>query len=277
MTVAVIQMCSLPDLSANLKQAEQLLQQAREQGAQLAVLPENFATFGCSAEQLASAEQVVAAWLSQTAQRLSLWIVAGSVPVLAETNKYYARCWVVNAAGQRVASYDKIHLFDAQVADQQGSYRESDNYQAGQHLTVIDTPVGRLGLAICYDLRFPELFASLRQAGAELIALPSAFTQVTGAAHWEVLVRARAIESQCYLLAAGQAGEHQNGRITYGRSMLVDPWGAILQQAVTEQTVLLASCDLEYLQQVRQQMPVLEHKKTTASFVVKAGAESEYE
>lgn len=263
MQAAVIQMLSVPDLASNLRQAQQLLIQARQQGAQLAVLPENFATFGMVSEQLMQAASIVQAWAQQITQTLGLWLVAGSVPVYNPTlDKYWARCWLFNAQGQIVSQYDKQHLFDATVLDQQGGYRESATYCPGDSLCVVSTPIGRLGLGVCYDLRFPELFAELRRLGAECIALPSAFTQVTGAAHWEVLVRARAIETQCYLLAAGQGGDHSNGRQTFGHSLLVSPWGEVLQQASVGEAVLVADCDLDYLHDIRQRMPVVAHKKT---------------
>ncbi len=166
-------------------------------------------------------------WLAQTARELGLWVVAGTVPLLPEgqfDGKPYASSLLFNEFGERVARYDKLHLFDAAVADQQGSYKESERYAKGQDCSVVDTPVGRLGMTICYDLRFPELYGALRDAGAELISVPSAFTALTGAAHWQVLLRARAIETQCMLLAANQGGVHGLGRETFGHSAIIDAW-----------------------------------------------------
>ena len=171
--------------------------------------------------------------MNSAARDLRLWIVAGTLPLPPEGQpeaKANACSLLIDEHGERVARYDKLHLFDVDVADARGRYRESDDYAFGQKIVVADTPVGRLGLTVCYDLRFPELYTALREAGAELITAPSAFTAVTGAAHWQVLVRARAIETQCYLLAAGQGGVHPRGRETFGHSAIVDPWGRVLAE-----------------------------------------------
>ena len=159
------------------------------------------------------------------------------------------------------ARYDKLHLFDAEVADSRGHYRESDDYAAGQRLVVADTPVGRLGLSVCYDLRFAELYAALRAAGAELISVPSAFTTVTGEAHWATLIRARAIETQCYILAAAQGGEHPGGRLTHGHSSIVDPWGRLLCEQATGEAALLAARDASEQAAIRQRMPLQRHRR----------------
>ena len=216
MTVAVIQMVSGEDIATNLVHARRLLEQAADEGARLAVLPENFAAMGkINPANIAALEAQqqgpILSWLAQTARELGLWIVGGTLPLMPVgqmAGKPCASSLVFNEFGECVARYDKLHLFDAAVGDQQGSYKESERYARGQTCTVIDTPVGRLGLTICYDLRFPELYSALRDAGAELISVPSAFTALTGAAHWQVLLRARAIETQCVLLAANQGGEH---------------------------------------------------------------------
>lgn len=212
MSVAVIQMVSQSDVLANLAQARRLLERAAADGAKLAVLPENFAAMGRrDVADIGRAEALgdgpILSWLKQAALDLKLWIVAGTLPLppMDQPNAKVNACsLLVNDQGETVARYDKLHLFDVDVADTRGRYRESDDYAYGSDVVVADTPVGRVGLTVCYDLRFPELYSELRAAGAELITAPSAFTAVTGAAHWDVLIRARAIETQCYILAAAQ-------------------------------------------------------------------------
>lgn len=268
-TVAVIQMISQPSVATNLTRARALLEEAACDGAQLAVLPENFATLGCGdqaalARAEACGEGPLLPWLHRTSRELGLWLLAGSLPLLAEgehTGRPCASSLLLDGDGHCVARYDKLHLFDAQVADGRGAYRESDDFAAGQRVVVADTPVGRLGLSICYDLRFAELYSALRLAGAELICVPSAFTVPTGAAHWEVLVRARAIETQCYLLAANQGGVHPGGRETFGHSLIVDPWGTVLACAAQGEQVLLARRDAPAQQSLRQRMPVAAHRR----------------
>jgi deaminated glutathione amidase len=269
MTLAVIQMASQADIQANLAAARRLLAQAAERGALLAVLPENFAAMGRSdlpAVGRAEAEGIgpILPWLKQTARDLRLWIVAGTLPLPPDDQphaKVRACSLLVDDQGQRIARYDKLHLFDADVSDARGRYRESDDYAAGDCLVVVDTPVGRLGMTVCYDLRFAELYAALRLAGAELISAPSAFTTVTGQAHWEMLIRTRAIETQCYMLAAAQGGEHPGGRLTHGHSSIVDFWGRVLSERTTGETVLVADRDTAEQAAMRQRMPVLSHRR----------------
>ncbi len=269
MSLSVIQMASQADVQSNLKTARRLLEQAAVQGARLAVLPENFAAMG-HADPLAlgraeaQGSGPILPWLRQAARDLGLWIVAGTLPLPPDGEpdaKPRACSLLVDDRGQRVARYDKLHLFDADVADSRGRYRESDHYAPGQRLVVADTPLGRLGMTVCYDLRFAELYLALRAAGAELISLPSAFTLTTGAAHWQSLIRARAIETQCYMLAAAQGGEHPEGRITYGHSSIVDCWGRMLCEQPTGDAVLLASRDAAEQAAIRQRMPVLSHRR----------------
>ncbi|QDR36474.1 carbon-nitrogen hydrolase family protein, partial [Pseudomonas aeruginosa] len=203
-------------------------------------------------------------WLNSAARDLRLWIVAGTLPLPPDGQpeaKANACSLLIDEHGERVARYDKLHLFDVDVADARGRYRESDDYAFGQKIVVADTPVGRLGLTVCYDLRFPELYTALREAGAELITAPSAFTAVTGAAHWQVLVRARAIETQCYLLAAGQGGVHPRGRETFGHSAIVDPWGRVLAERPQGEAVLLAVRDAAEQADIRRRMPVVAHRR----------------
>lgn len=276
MTLAVIQMVSQTDIQANLADARRLLEQAAEAGARLAVLPENFAAMGRSdvaALGRAEAEGAgpILPWLKQVANDLRLWIVAGTIPLPPDDrpgDKVRACSLLVDDRGQRVARYDKLHLFDADVSDARGRYRESDDYAAGEQLVVVDTPVGRLGMTVCYDLRFAELYTALRLAGAELISAPSAFTAVTGRAHWETLIRARALETQCYMLAAAQGGEHPNGRMTHGHSSIVDFWGQVLTAQPTGEAVLVVDRDLAAQAAARQRMPVLMHRRFTAPRIV---------
>ena len=267
MTVAVIQMVSQDDVLANLRAARALLEQAAQAGAQLAVLPENFAAVGrrdlpALGRAEALGEGPILPWLRQAACDLGLWVVAGTLPLPPDGQpdaRPHACSLLIDAQGQRVARYDKLHLFDVDVADSRGRYRESDDYAQGARLVLADTPVGRLGLTVCYDLRFPALYSALRAAGAELISAPAAFTAVTGEAHWDVLVRARAIETQCYLLAANQGGSHPGGRATYGHSAIIDPWGRPLAVQAQGEGLLLATRDAAEQAAIRQRMPVQSH------------------
>ena len=264
---AVIQMTSSADLNDNLKSAYHFLKQAAQQGALLAALPENFVLMGMSEQQkLAIAETdgegPVQDWLARTARELGMWIVAGTLPIrIPGESRVAAACLVVNAQGERVARYDKIHLFDVDVDDATGSYRESATMSPGHQPVVVDTPVGRMGLAICYDVRFPELFRQLSATGAEVFVLPAAFTVPTGRAHWDVLLRARAIENLCYLLAPAQTGLHANGRETWGHSMIIDPWGAVLACQEVEPGLQTANIDFEKLHEQRRKFPVLAHRR----------------
>lgn len=269
MNMAVVQMVSQADVGANLLAARRLLEQAAEHGARLAVLPENFAAMGhrdlaALARSEATGEGPILPWLAQAARDLGLWIVAGTLPLPPDGQpqaRPHATSLLIDAQGQRVARYDKLHLFDVEVADSRGCYRESDDYVHGAQVVVADTPVGRLGLSVCYDLRFPELFSALRAAGAELISVPAAFTAVTGAAHWQILVRARAIETQCYVLAANQGGTHPGGRETFGHSAVVDPWGRVLLEQPLGEAVLQATRDPEGQMIIRQNMPLASQRR----------------
>ncbi|WP_220802921.1 carbon-nitrogen hydrolase family protein [Pseudomonas sp. NCCP-436] len=274
MNLAVIQMVSQDDVLANLACARRLLEQAAEQGCRLAVLPENFAAMGrrdlaAIGRAEALGQGPILPWLYSCARELDLWIVAGTLPLPPDDRpeeRPRACSLLIDAEGQRVARYDKLHLFDVDVHDNRGSYRESDDFVHGERIVVADTPVGRLGLTVCYDLRFPELYVALRDAGAELISAPSAFTAVTGAAHWQVLIRSRAIETQCYLLAAGQGGEHPGPRRTFGHSAIVDPWGQVLAERQEDgESVLVAARDSAEQAAVRQRMPVQQHRRLSVS------------
>ncbi|MGP9824205.1 carbon-nitrogen hydrolase family protein [Ectopseudomonas khazarica] len=277
MNLAVIQMVSQAEVRANLAQARRLLERAAQGGARLAVLPENFAAMGrrdlaAIGRAEAMGEGPILPWLKQTARDLSLWIVAGTLPLPPDDDrdgKPRACSLLIDEQGERAARYDKLHLFDVDVADNRGRYRESDDFAHGEQVVVVDTPVGRLGLTVCYDLRFPELYGALREAGAELISVPAAFTAVTGAAHWQVLTRARAIETQCYLLAAGQGGEHPGPRWTFGHSAIIDPWGGVLVEQDQGEAALLASRDGAEQVAIRQRMPVQQHRRLFSSGVAR--------
>lgn len=271
--VAAIQMVSSHDIEGNLAEAERLLRDAAGQGAQVAVLPENFAVLA-TAQMLdcgrreAGAESVIRRFLSAQAKALGLWIIGGSMPLAtrpdgsALTERVRASCLVYNDQGQEVARYDKIHLFDAMVEDAHGQYRESDTFEPGEQVITVETPAGRLGLAICYDLRFPELFRALREQGADWVCLPSAFTWQTGNAHWHALIRARAIENQVWVIAPGQGGQNSPRRKTYGHSLICDPWGKVVSEVEEEGPGLAcADLDLEHLNQVRTRMPVWHHRR----------------
>ncbi|AZF09111.1 nitrilase superfamily protein, putative [Pseudomonas sp. R2-37-08W] len=269
MSFAVIQMVSQSDVLANLAQARRLLERAAADGARLAVLPENFAAMGRrDMADIGRAEALdegpILPWLKQAARDLTLWIVAGTLPLPPKDQpnaKPNACSLLIDDRGEIVARYDKLHLFDVDVADARGRYRESDDYAFGSNVVVADTPVGRLGLTVCYDLRFPELYSELRAAGAELISAPSAFTAVTGAAHWDVLIRARAIETQCYLLAAAQGGVHPGPRETHGHAAIIDPWGRVLAQQDQGEAVLVAERDSKEQASIRARMPVVNHRR----------------
>ncbi|WP_028631542.1 carbon-nitrogen hydrolase family protein [Pseudomonas parafulva] len=269
MKAAVIQMVSQDGVLENLARASALLEQAAAGGARLAVLPENFAAMGRKdAAAIGRAEALgqgpILPWLKRVTRDLKLWVVAGTLPLPPAGQpdaKAHACSLLIDEHGEQVARYDKLHLFDVDVADNRGRYRESDDYAHGAQVVVADTPVGRVGLSVCYDLRFPELYSELRAAGAELITAPAAFTAVTGAAHWDVLVRARAIETQCYVLAAAQGGTHPGERHTYGHAAIVDPWGRVVAQQAQGEAVLLAERDSEQQASIRARMPVIEHRR----------------
>ena len=264
--MAAIQMVSEPGIAANLAMAADLLAEAAGRGAQLAVLPENFALMGRrETDKLAVRETPGAGpiqdFLAEQAARHRLWLVGGTIPLrTADSQRVRAACLLFNDRGQQVARYDKAHLFDVQVLGSQERYAESATIEPGNRYVVADTPFGRLGLAVCYDLRFSEQFRAMVDQGMEILALPAAFTASTGAAHWETLLRARAIENQCYVIAAAQGGRHANGRETFGDSLLIDPWGLILDRLDWGPGVALARMDRPFLENIRRQFPSLKHR-----------------
>lgn len=263
---AAVQMTSGPDVQANLEQAGRSIAEAAAHGARLVVLPENFALMAISdAVRLAAAEAEgrgpIQDFLAAAARKHDVWLVGGTIPLRArDARKVRAASLLYNPSGERVARYDKIHLFDVQLANGE-RYYESNAFEAGDGPVVADTPVGRIGLTVCYDLRFPELFRRLVDAGAEIFVVPSAFTAYTGRAHWETLVRARAIENLAYVIAPAQSGRHANGRETHGDSMIVDPWGEVLARRERDIGVVVADCELQKLRSVRSQLPSLDHRR----------------
>ena len=264
--IASIQMISTPRCADNLASVERLLLQAKNAGAKIALLPENFAMMAQEDAAVLSikerlGEGPIQEFLSQQARKLGLWIIAGTIPIASEDpSKVYAACLIYDAAGERVARYDKIHLFDVELENEE-SYKESATMMAGSQPLVVETPFARIGIAICYDLRFPEMFRYLIDQGAELIAVMAAFTASTGAAHWECLLRARAIENLCYIAASNQGGLHENGRETFGNSMIIDPWGQIKSQVEQGEAVITAQIDRTSMQQTRKTFPCLQHRK----------------
>ncbi|MGA7799815.1 MAG: carbon-nitrogen hydrolase family protein [Gammaproteobacteria bacterium] len=266
-TVACIQMASGPNVGANLFEAERLIAQAAAQGARLVVLPENFAIMGLHETNKVGVrepqgEGAIQDFLAQQADRHSVWLVGGTVPLVADSDrKVRAACLLYNDRGERVARYDKMHLFDVHLVDSDEKYNESETIEPGNRVVVVDSPFGRLGLAVCYDLRFPELFRNMLDAGMELVAVPSAFTAITGKAHWETLVRARALENLCHVIAAAQGGYHVNGRETHGDTMIVDPWGTVLDRLPRGSGVVLAKIDRSRLQNIRRNFPSIDHRR----------------
>ncbi len=261
--IAAIQMVSGPRVDENLETAGRLIEDAVDQGAQVVVLPEYFPIIGAAdADRVRAREPYgngpVQDWLAATAARHEVWIVAGSIPLSAsQPHLMRNSCLVFNHGGDCVARYDKIHLFGFKKGAE--SYNESAFIEPGNTPVAIDTPYGRIALSICYDLRFPELYRSL--GPVDLILMPAAFTDTTGRAHWEILLRARAIENQCYLLAVGQGGTHENGRQTHGNSMIVDPWGDVLDRKMKGPGVVIADLDHQRIAEIRESLPALAHRK----------------
>jgi nitrilase len=260
-------MASGPNVGANLLEAERLINQAVRQEAGLVVLPENFAIMGQSERDKVDVREVegegpIQQFLAEQAARHGIWLVGGTIPLVASVpDKIRASCLVLNDKGEQVARYDKIHLFDVDLVDTDEQYTESETIEPDDRIVVFDSPFGRIGLSVCYDLRFPELYRQQLDAGMEVLVVPAAFTAITGRAHWEVLVRARAIENLCYVVAAGQGGYHLNGRETHGHSMIVDPWGIVLNSLARGPGVVSATIDLGRLESARRNFPSIQHRR----------------
>lgn len=278
-TLAAVQMVTTANVQENLESAADLIEQAANAGASLVLLPENFAVldggplreFG---EREGDTNALLQSFLSSQSKKHGVTLVAGTLPLISrpansagqageliEDGRVRPACLVFDRDGRIMARYDKIHLFDVEVDDAQARYRESRSYEGGDSVVALDTPVGRLGLSVCYDLRFPELYRRLAAEGVDVITVPSAFTRITGAAHWEVLLRARAIENQCYIVAANQGGVHNATRETWGHSMIVDPWGKVLDCLDRGPGIVVAELEPGLIRDVRRKMPMDSHRR----------------
>lgn len=260
--VAAIQMASGPNVSGNLSEARRLIAKAVDQGARLVVLPEFFAIMGLTEQDKISVREPVGTgqiqtFLSETARYYKIWLIGGSIPLAASTpDKVLNSCLVFDDTGKQVARYDKIHLFNLVLGAEH--YHEANTIEPGNQVVVVDSPFGRIGLSVCYDLRFPELYRAMKDV--DIIVLPSAFTETTGKMHWEVLIRARAIENLAYVIASAQGGYHVNGRETHGNSMVVDPWGRVLDRLPRGSGVVVAEINPNYQASVRSSLPALTHR-----------------
>lgn len=268
MKVAAIQMNSGTDVPANLEQAGGLLAQAADQGVRFAVLPENFSFLGSQdSDRVAIAEQPgdgpSQAFLAEQSRRHGMWIVGGTVPIRSsEAGRVYSRSYLYSPDGNAVAEYDKLHLFDVDVPDRAAeSYRESDKTVPGSVPVVATTDFGRVGLTVCYDLRFPALFHRLSVTGMDILVVPAAFTVPTGRVHWHALLQTRAFESLVYVVAAGQWGEHAGGRLTWGHSAIFSPWGDLLGMLDSGKGIVTAEIDLARQRELRSKFPVLAHRR----------------
>lgn len=264
--VAAVQMASSPNVSANLVETKRLIEMAAKAGAKLVVLPEYFCIMGLKdSDKVAIREKQndgpIQQFLSKTAKAYKIWIVAGSVPLESRyANKVRNSCLVYNDKGEQVARYDKIHLFGLDMGTEH--YHEENTIEPGDTVVTIDTPFGRIGLSICYDLRFPELYRAMGEV--DMIVVPAAFTETTGKAHWETLIRARAVENLSYVIASAQGGYHLSGRETHGNSMIVDPWGVVLDRLPRGSGIVIANVNRNYIKNLRQSLPALKHKTIKA-------------
>lgn len=266
-------MTSAPEVEANLAAARNLLERAHAEGATLAALPENFAIMGRKERDKVDAAEIpgegpIQAFLGHCSRELGMWIIGGTIPlrVESEPERVASASLVFDERGRCVARYDKIHLFDVDIPNKEERYRESATVAPGSQAVVVPTPIGRIGMAVCYDVRFPELFRVLQGQGAEILSLPSAFTAPTGKAHWELLARARAVENLCYVLAPAQSGIHPNGRETWGDSLIVDPWGQVVSRVTDAGPgVAVAEIDRTTQQELRERFPALSHRRLSIS------------
>ena len=263
--IAAIQMASGPYVAANLSEAERLIEVAANQGAKLVALPEHFALMGFKeTDKVAAREEEgkgpIQQFLKSMAKKHKIWLIGGSVPLVSNfPNKVRNSCLVYDDQGEQVARYDKIHLFGLNLGNEQ--YHEEKTIESGDVIKVVDTPFGKIGLSICYDLRFPELYRAMKDVN--IIVVPSAFTDTTGKAHWETLVRARAIENLSYVMAPAQGGYHLSGRETHGNSMIVDPWGVVLDRLPRGSGVVIAAMNPKYQASLRASLPALKHRIIT--------------
>ena len=260
--VAAIQMASSPNVSSNLTEAERLIAIAAQQGAKIVVLPEYFCIMGLKDIDKVQVrekpnEGPIQSFLSKMARDYKIWLIGGTVPLVSNyPNKVRNSCLVYNDKGEQVARYDKIHLFGLDLGAEH--YHEENTIESGNQVISVDTPYGKIGLSICYDLRFPELYRAMGEI--DMIVVPSAFTETTGKAHWESLIRARAIENLCYVIAPAQGGYHLSGRETHGNSMIVDPWGVVLDRLPRGSGIVIASINRDYQASLRKSLPALKHR-----------------
>jgi predicted amidohydrolase len=265
MRAAVIQMTSTDDIAANLAATRGLLESAAAQGAELVALPENFAFLRREGLALPCAQGLdgpIVGFLRERARAHGVWLVGGTFPEAAEDGRVYNTCAVVSPDGELAAVYRKIHLFDVDLRESGGArFEESRAIAPGKDVVLVDTPFGGLGLSVCYDVRFPELYRALAARGARFMAVPSAFARETGKDHWEVLLRARAIENQAFVLAPAQCGVHSPERSSHGRSLIVDPWGLVLAGAGDRPCAVVAECDLAEQDRIRARLPALRHRR----------------
>jgi deaminated glutathione amidase len=260
--VAAIQMASSPQVASNLIEAERLIAIAASQGAKIVVLPEYFCIMGIKdVDKVAVREKAgdgpIQRFLAKMAKEYEIWLIGGTIPLVSNyPNKVRNSCLVFNDKGAQVARYDKIHLFGLDLGTEH--YHEENTIESGDEVVVVDTPYGKIGLSVCYDLRFPELYRAMGQV--DIIVIPSAFTETTGKAHWEPLIRARAIENLSYVIASAQGGYHLSGRETHGNSMIVDPWGVVLDRLPRGSGVVIANINRAYQTSLRQSLPALKHR-----------------
>lgn len=261
--VTALQMASSHDVDENFQTIEQGLVQAKQAGSQLLVTPEESLTLGMTDKQklaLSKESESIKQRFSELCQEHQMWLIVGSVPIQYDTTHYSSTCLVYNAEGELKAHYQKIHMFDVQV-ESGVSFKESDFVHPGKDICIVKTPVGVIGLSICYDLRFPDQYQQMTKLGAQIIVIPSAFTPQTGRAHWEILLRARAVENLCYVIAPNQCGLRPNGQGTYGHSCIVHPWGHVMASKEDLPGVMHAEVDLSELAQIRAEFPVLDHQR----------------
>ena len=260
--VAGIQMASSPSVSSNLIEADRLIKLASKQGAKIVVLPEYFCIMGLRDNDKVKIKEKegdgpIQRFLAKTAKKYKIWLIGGTIPLESNfPNKIRNSCLVFNDMGEQVAHYDKIHLFGLDLGAEK--YHEEATIESGDKIVVLETPFGKIGLSVCYDLRFPELYRTMGEV--DMIVVPSAFTDTTGKAHWETLVRARAIENLCYVIAPAQGGYHLSGRETYGNSMIVDPWGVVLDRLPRGSGIVIAGINTDYQTSLRKSLPALKHK-----------------
>lgn len=264
--VAGIQMASSPHVASNLTEAERLIALAAEQGAKIVVLPEYFCIMGAKdidkvAVRENAGDGIIQRFLARMAREHKIWLIGGTVPLASNyANKVRNSCLVYNDKGEQVARYDKIHLFGLDLGTEH--YHEENTIESGDQIVVVETPFGKIGLSVCYDLRFPELYRAMGEI--DILVVPAAFTETTGKAHWEPLIRARAIENLCYVVASAQGGYHLSGRETHGNSMIVDPWGVILDRLPRGSGVVIANVNRDYQKSLRQSLPALKHRTIKA-------------